>query len=86
MRDIRIHIEGAEMEALNERTGGGFSKAIAKYALWGAETYPFVSVFSDGGSDLMAAYHKEAPNERQRPGFVLAAIWDAASNTYSYHS
>jgi hypothetical protein len=62
----------------------GFGEAMARFSTWGYPTYTKVSVYPDssaGEKGLIAIFETEEGHR-----FVMGAVYDQVSKSYSFHS
>lgn len=75
-REIQLHIDNVE------ELDVPYSKlidAVGYLSTWGL-SYPFVDIYREGKTDLIAHYSKENGDH----GYTIGAIWNGAS--YGFHS
>jgi hypothetical protein len=84
MRTIELHLDSDDLEQLiNGKAPGVLDKAITRLTTWGLGAYDSVKIFRDGkDSDLIAVYTGSGGTYR----FVLGAVYDKGTGTYSFHS
>lgn len=65
-------------------TGGSeVIKAIGYFSTWAYNSYNKVSIYHDGEQGLIAQYSREGSD---KIGYVIGAVWDDKTQTYSFHS
>lgn len=79
-RTVTINIDAEALQELRGKVGSiAIRDAIGYLSLWNMN-HPNVTIYSDGGKDLLAAYSR-ADNTRE---YVIGAHWDGAE--YSFNS
>jgi len=56
--------------------------AIAYLTTWAYSSYEKVNIFQEQGGNIMATYH----NAEKNSYYVIGAILDSTSKTYTFHS
>lgn len=85
MRTTNIYIDDKDHERLINTVGlENLQQALGRLSTWGL-SYPICDItvadFRDG--ELIAVYRRERGKD---PAFVMAAVFDTTSKTYSFHS
>lgn len=82
MRTIELHLTSDDIEQLVQSTApGALDGAITRFNLWGLDSYTHVKIFREHrGVDLVAAYSSESSH------FVLGAVYNKDTGTYTFHS
>ena len=80
-RIVNINLTNEDMITIAESIGtwDKLWTAIGYLSTWNL-SYPTVSIFRDGGNDLVAVYHKD-DDER---AYVIGAVWH--DDHYGFHS
>jgi hypothetical protein len=80
-RTVNMHLSSESMIQIAGAIGtwDKLWGAIGYLAAWNL-TYPYVSIYHDGGADLVAVYGRDASDR----AYVIGAVWH--DDHYGFHS
>lgn len=81
-RTIKLNINAVEMTELHAATDAAQVFAAIGYLSTWNMTFPHLTIFKDGKTDLVAAYRKEDGTQ----GYVIGAVWNATTGKFGFHS
>jgi hypothetical protein len=80
------HLELAQMFERFDGMADRYWAALGRLSWWGMESsdFAFVNIYMDVQNGMLTATYRRDDNDA--PRFTLGAVWDEASQSFSFHS